>query len=993
MQCDSQCFVAYAVLVFLLALPENAPPLMWKSALLRDGRHGFYVAVHPWLKAAGYIKVGYTSSLQRRLHMVSFKTCFTAEWYYYAVFECETPRDALLLEQSVLYCLREKRVLHRELLQVSEETVVSVARMLADRLKLHVTHRSFPVYESEITEDSDVTVSHEQLTEAVHAVVEDEERDTEQKRLRRTPPKEIILSVTPYLGILDEVRHQLSRPPSVETERIPGEDGDDDTELDGLDDLFEGITTYGATSPEAYSLTELRPYQAEAVTRVRQELEVSGQAICQMACRCGKTPVAYHLMRDCLFGDGNSRVLYLVPGLSLLRQTARKLFGYGLKEVPLLLVGSDPTPVDLGDDESSPVMTTDPVLIRERVLASQRIVVISTYHSSPLLESLNVFGLTVFDECHRVCGSCDKTAFNTILSLPRQGKRLFLTATPTYDTPLKMSNKQLFGGIAYRYYLREGIDAGFVNPFAVRIVLGGSFDDMNPYFYEAMRLVNKMLVFCRSIDHAEQLYAQLLRVPLPEDVTPFTVLIAHSKLGAGGVSGVLARFMAEKRCLLLNVRLFQEGVEIPDLNAVFFAAPRYSPRDIIQSICRPLNRCDGKPTSYVFLPAVFDARFREDHPINLRSFSTLIPFTDALMDEDPALFEYMIDPQKKSYDLNVVGLRSLRLTSERLHEFVLPAVRRGVRYRTQNTDRLHRAARMPWKYVFHEMRRIVLECNRYPKTNDAWVVGETSVSMNLFYRYVRRGYQLYLSGEQTYLETFQLRDLESLPYWAQYGLHGPYPWRECLATLEKHLRKHGAPPPLDVHKGGYVGLDATPFERLSGCLMHVNQCDAKDALRLAPEKQHDMDRLCGTYGLKWRKRRTSKGVVRRGEKTFITHAYNEFKRLLHDVDQLPVFRRYLDQHFPGYPTKHERMETLANLQSGRVPPRHNPSTSRGAKTPSCGRRRLPHNKTPTAVERRVMCRICRVHVKTQDWEAHLGSPLHQTALRQLNATPVQEFHF
>lgn len=98
-------------------------------------------------------------------------------------------------------------------------------------------------------------------------------------------------------------------------------------------------------------------------------------------------------------------------------------------------------------------------------------------------------------------------------------------------------------------------------------------------------------------------------------------------------------------------------MEIADLNAVFFAAPRYSSRDIIQSICRPLNKLPHKPHSYVFLPAAFDHKKKEGHPINLQNFSTLVPFTDALMDEDPSLFEYMIDPYNKRYDINVVGVR------------------------------------------------------------------------------------------------------------------------------------------------------------------------------------------------------------------------------------------------------------------------------------------------------------------------------------------------
>ncbi|EPY39939.1 helicase [Angomonas deanei] len=671
---------------------------------------------------------------------------------------------------------------------------------------------------------------------------------------------------------------------------------------------------------EDYSFKKLRPYQKDAVKKITLEMDRAGRAVCQMACRCGKTPVAFTIMRDILAAEKGA-VLYLVPGLTLLRQTAKKLYDYGLTDVPMLLIGSDSTPLVL-DRDSILVMATDPLLIRGAIANHQKLVVVSTYHSSHLLKNLGRFALTVFDECHRVCGSRDETAFNTLLLQPPTGKRLFMTATPTYDTPLKMNEADVFGGIAYRYYLREGINAGYVNPFTLRIVLGPSLSDMNPYLYEAMRIVDKMLVFCRNIRHAKELYERLVRDSLPADVRPFSVLIAHSGMTNGSVATVMQQFSTAKRAVLLNVRLFQEGVEIPDLNAVFFAAPRFSSRDIIQSICRPLNKLEGKGKSYVFLPAVLNAAYPEDHPINLENYSTLIPFTDALMDEDPTLFEYMIDPERKEYDISVVGVRSLQLTSEKIRDFILPAIRRGVRYSTQNVDRLHRAARMPWKPIFSEMRRIVLECNRYPKTNDAWVVGQNSISMNLFYRFVRRGYQLHLDGERTYLQVYQIRELESLPLWRRYGLHGPYPWEECIATLERHLERHSTPPPLDVHKGGYIGLDATPYERLCGCLMHVNQSDGHASLTLAASKQRDMDRLCDKYSLKWRKRRNKAGAVRPNESTFITKSYVQFKFLFRNVARNPVFQKYLDIHFPGYPHKHERMENLKFLEEGKVPPRH-----------------------------------------------------------------------
>ncbi|KEG14159.1 helicase-like protein [Trypanosoma grayi] len=922
--------------------------MIYRTRLLRCA-YGFYIAMHPWLTGSGYVKVGCTADLSRRLDMASFTTCFTPEWYYFAVFECESIKEAFLLEQAVLFLFKDRRVPQRELIKGSAGEVVEGAQRVCSVLNVNALLKVEPSYG---------------VSQGSHTV--------EPSRRSSTSMSSISTDATlrpntlgNYVDTLDKLRESMCvRPPRDDTMRLEGEEESGEFDISD-EELQYNLDIPGALKEEVFDLTVLRPYQKEALERCRNELETRGATICQMACRCGKTPVAFKLIEYYLTTKTNAIILYLVPGLALLRQTVRKLYGYGLRKPKYLLIGSCAVSLSL-DDGRVVTMTTDAEVIKNTINTStSAMIVISTYQSSHIVSKMKGFTLTVFDECHRVCGNASLTNFNSVLMQPISGKRLFLTATPAYDTPIKMDNTHLFGGIAYRYYLREGIDAGYVNNFSLRIILGESMDDMNPYFYEAMRIVNKMIVYCRNIEHAAELTARL-KETIPDDVIPFSVLLAHSRMGSTAVANILRIFSTSKRCVLLNVRLFQEGVEIPDLNAVFFASPRYSSRDIVQSICRPLNKMKNKPASYVFLPATIDKKLPENHPVNLQKFSTLIPFTDALMDEDPILFEYLIDPQKVSYDIEVVGVRSLKLSSERLRRFVLPAIRRGVRYSNQKTDRLHRAARIPWKPAFNELKRIVLECGRYPKTNDAWVIGRKSISMALFYRYARKGYQQYMKNEPSYLKVYQIRDLESLPLWRTYGIQGPYPWKECLHTLRNYLAEHGSVPPLDVHKGGYIGLDATPFERLSGALMHVNQCDAHDTVRLDSVKQKDLDELCNEYGLKWRKQRDLKGKVFPGEVTFITESYNKFKKL-YEARHRNQFQEYLDKHYPLYPEKHDRMEDPKNLKKGRVPPRH----------VSRDELKEPHTAG------RVMCRVCRRHISVRAWERHLRSNAHVSKLGQI----------
>lgn len=661
-------------------------------------------------------------------------------------------------------------------------------------------------------------------------------------------------------------------------------------------------------------------------------------------------------------------MLFLVPGLALLRQTACKLAAYGLPaNTTLLLIGSDPSPIMLPTGDVI-FMTTNLEAIEATIRAPSVVVIISTYLSSHLVQkALQSTGqslqLSIYDEAHRVCGSAEPSAFNAMLLTPPNGNRVFLTATPTYDTPLRMDNTELFGGIAYRFYLREGISLGHINDFAVEVVLG-NIDDMTSMVCKALTSVDKMLVFCKNIRHAEDLYDSVRKCT---DVD-HECFIAHSRLGSRGVTAALAQFRNAKRAVLFNVRLFQEGVEVPDLNAVFFAAPRYSPRDIIQSICRPLNKLDGKPQSTIFLPADFDATKPPDTPANLQRFSTLIPYTDALMDEDPTLFEYLIDPSKHNYRIKVVGVRELTTSDHDLQNVVLPSLRRGVRYSSTSVDRLHRAERLPWKLAFAELRRVVVECNRYPKINDAWIVGDARVPLHAFYRYCREGYQQHLDGVPSSLEQHQIRDLESLPSWTSYGVHGPYPWPECLATLRAYIAAHKEYPLLDIHRGGYIGLDATPFERLAGALCNINQQERQDYLAVSPEKQQDLDNLCNEFGVTWRKPRNKNGRLRAPGKSQITDCYDEFKRRFAQGDK--NFLEYVEEHFPGYPLKHKFMESLAVQRGGTAPPRLKLRSESQL-------RRMKKRGDTDLRERVVVCRQCRVEVHASEWQQHINSEEHR----------------
>jgi superfamily II DNA or RNA helicase len=893
---------------------------------------------------------------------------------------------------------------------------------------------------------------------------------------------------------------RLTKKPDDDVAGGVEEDTDEMDQLSAAEDqLIADVEEQVQHEAAVGSSFTLRDYQVQAATRVLSELNTAANQRCilQMACRCGKTPVAYEVAATLVdqldpsaLPPGVRRLtLYLVPGLALLRQTAVKLTRYdaarGIANRPLLLLGSDLRAVQLSQDQRM-YMSMSAEEVRQFLTAADNAppgtpapIILSTYQSSHHVDRDIHPSLTIFDEVHRTCGSIMPSAFNDVLMRPAVpgARRMFMTATPSYDTPVSMSDTNLFGGVASRYYLREGIDAGHVNPFQLRIVLDEAdaaamsavdmskqtkkktaradvaraffgprlgigmvslAEAMAPHIVEAMKRVDKLLVFCRNIAHAEALHDAVVRIAKPADLAPFECALAHSRLPLGGAAAAL-QLMCDpniKRVALFNCRLFQEGVEIPELTGVFFAAPRYSPRDIIQSLCRPLSKSPNKPPSIVFLPALVAAGRRPDDPVNLESFSTFVPFFEALTDEDPKLFEWLLNPTLHSYDVDVIGVRkNLNLTALRGHkrDVLLSALRRGVRYTNKQSDRFARASRLPWVAAFAQLKAIVTTARRYPKHNDAWSVGEGTVALYNFYRYCRENYEAFQQHglSATVLQPHQLHDLETLPEWPTRGIQGPYPWDECLETLRQYLQDNkGRPPPLDINIGGYTGLNATPLERLSGLLCTVNQQDGRRGFHFSAEKQQKLSGVCEPFGLRWRKPRDDRGKLLDKEAegfgtTFIQDLNQDFKKKYAAAVADPTtpdsmeFLAFVKRHFPGYPVKHQLQEDLDVLRANRVPPRlamrtravdegeMNGTTTEadgadaadaapsadaadseeGASTSKRRSRKKRHDGIRVSDPRQhAVCRICRAIVHIHEWDAHSQTETHLKILKEFAAT-------
>ena len=982
----------------------------------RWDRPGFYVArcsIYDRLEGRDRIyKVGCTGRLDRRLADGEYTTTWPpGAWSYAAVVSATTSEAARDLESVVLALLDARRIagvvgegaiVRRELVSASLTEILSAAAAGVAALD-----PSRSVYSPAVL-DPKIDVGPREFAKS-------REREKEDRRTAAAEPK--ILNAAREKFELAPTPIPLN--PSPAPTPIPPKPKPALSQYEELYDEAEELEKLAESAESAITIAtpaefRLREYQAEAVAGCAAELEATGRAVLQVACRCGKTLIAQRLalaelMKEEAPDGAPPIVVYLVPGLALLRQTALKFDAYGTKCLTLL-IGSDPRPLpEFRTLEPVGPQTTDSDFISHTLATSnQPLIIFSTYQSSPLLgpaftEANIVPSLIISDEAHRVCGPDVDRPFTFALKSLQAERRLFMTATPRKESNIgiSMANRELFGGVAYAYHMRRGIDAGYVNPFALRLVGGPT---MAARVVAAAGQVNKLLVFCKDIAHATDLCAEVKQL-LP----PALCLSAHSKMPPRDQSAALRAFMAPGvPAILFNCRLFQEGVEIPWLTGVFFASPRHSPRDIVQSLSRPGNIMPGKPTSQIFIPvegtgeklAAGLKRMAEGDSeagvAVLKKFATVVPYFDALIDEDPLLYEHVLDPKGVGYDIGWVESNMDLIEAESTDEpsasepaastagesqsaesqpeviaaapkyrpaDLLAAARRVVRWGAKGSgrsSRLLRADRIPWEIGFAELQRIVTDFRRYPKGTDGFEYGldpdtgkPLKVNFSNFYKFCRENYAAQVvRGETGPLEPFQLRALETLPAWGTYGVDGPYRFEESLEFLDWWLTEHdGVPPPLEINKGGFVGLTATPLERLSGVLTCINQGDGRDrkgkpgtGFTVSDEKAAKLDELCGRFNLRWRKERGPDGALRVnrknqyiGEPTFIQQAFAEFKRLWFSArdkagilkgkpgtqEQYALARSMvplIEQYFPDYPTKHAVQEYL-DVDLKQRPPR------------------------------------------------------------------------
>ncbi|WP_406285150.1 DEAD/DEAH box helicase [Embleya sp. NBC_00896] len=381
----------------------------------------------------------------------------------------------------------------------------------------------------------------------------------------------------------------------------------------------------------------LRPYQKAAVEAVEAHLTSDESALLVLATGLGKTVVGGEVVGRYLARNPGKPVLVVAHMKVLVEQLERALWRHLDKETTTRLLTGDAKP---GSYEGVLVGTIESVLAAVR--AGWR----------P--------GFVMIDETHHVG---EDGQFAELLNLCTDALRLGVTATPWRGDKFDITSR--FGPVSFSMGIAEGMRDGYLASVDYRLFVdninwemvraesehGYSIKDLNRSLFLPQRdeeIIERFraawretrepraIVFCQTIEHAERMAATLA----VSDQAWSKASYMHSGMSRQRRQVLLNEFRLGRVPVITCVDVFNEGVDVPDVNLIAFLRVTHSRRIFVQQLGRGLRLNPGKTALKVLdfvtdirrVAATLDLRraIEAEHPehLRLRTPHSRIMFSD-----------------------------------------------------------------------------------------------------------------------------------------------------------------------------------------------------------------------------------------------------------------------------------------------------------------------------------------------------------------------------
>lgn len=440
---------------------------------------------------------------------------------------------------------------------------------------------------------------------------------------------------------------------------------------------------------------ELRAHQIDALAAIAAAAAAGERRMTVVAaCGTGKTLIAQQAAQR-LARQG--AVLVLMPTKPLVTQTIRRWREAGHTGLALGVCSLSQNESGLSPSEA--VMTRYPRAIARAMRVGGPVTVFATYGSlhhikdAHALHGLPSWDLVIADEAHRTC-SAFGDGWGTIhddAAIPAK-IRVYMTATPrVWDTPASgelaplmervplatMDHREIFGPTVFELGMAEAIERGILADYQVIMPIVDDTDlhtiltarrPATTAHHNGLRNAAVLVAILRAI--AEHRLRRVLvfhnRIALAEAFAaslPTTALevgqgLRIENLWSRAIHGeqpgeerrdLLEDFAdTDRGCAVLsNVRVLNEGVDMPDVDSVVFAAPRYSVIDAVQAIGRGLRQPPGagRKTTLV-IPVYLHHEADTADLLQNSAFANLLTLLQALRAHDESFMDRIALPAR-----------------------------------------------------------------------------------------------------------------------------------------------------------------------------------------------------------------------------------------------------------------------------------------------------------------------------------------------------------
>ncbi|TWH01722.1 superfamily II DNA or RNA helicase [Nocardioides sp. J9] len=361
---------------------------------------------------------------------------------------------------------------------------------------------------------------------------------------------------------------------------------------------------YAKMPARVLSKYELRPYQLEAAERIQADLEDTNRALLVLATGLGKTVVGGEVIRRHLESHPDARILVVAHMKELVEQLEKALWRHLDKSVPTQVLTGDTRPTSF---EGVTVATIDSVLGLVRTGWRPSLIMIDETHH---VGETGMFA-QLLDECQ------DARQFG-VTATPWRGDKFDITSRfgqPSYS--LGIAEGMADGYLAqvdYRMYV-DNLDWDFVrhaseHGYSIKELNKALFlpqrdEEIVDEFRQAWREIRdpRAIVFCQTIEHAERMATLLAGA----DQSWRRASYLHSGLSRQQRQILLNAFRLGRVPIITCVDVFNEGVDVPDVNLIAFLRVTHSRRIFVQQLGRGLRLREGKESLKV-LDFVTDVR-------------------------------------------------------------------------------------------------------------------------------------------------------------------------------------------------------------------------------------------------------------------------------------------------------------------------------------------------------------------------------------------------